>query len=165
MGNELYYIPSIKEFYIGFEYEQIGTGGKYISVIYEGQVLRKNYYYDEYESIEDLIEDGEIRVKHLDKDDIESLGFIYKKSTDLYASIKKIHLSDEFYLKKDIDLTYELLLYYNGDNTNIDICLFSQELCNNGEYSGDEYMYQISLNIKNKSELKIVLQQLNITEN
>tara|TARA_B100001059_G_C17285518_1_gene310289 strand:+ start:135 stop:506 length:372 start_codon:yes stop_codon:yes gene_type:complete len=101
-----YYIPEIEEFNIKFEYEIFGTKGWYDSKILP---LVLNYGH-----IKMLIEREQVRVKYLDDEDIESLGWIksdYKSfNNDVfyfkeYQLIFKNHTSVKI-IKDDMDVVY-----------------------------------------------------------
>jgi len=126
-----YYQPDISEFHVGFEYEyeDINQGGASTSW-YKGIIEPKQAY------IIDQIyrdEDREYRVKYLDKEDIESLGFIKE-------SIYSHKLNQDYYIE------------YNSEKP---IHTDSIEIKNNQNTLFSGY-------IKNKSELKKLLKQLNI---
>lgn len=130
-----YYIPSIEEFHVGFEYEELEMGSK--------EKFNKTIL-DEWDGLSGYI-DGttdlyeiargrkKVRVKYLDKEDIESLGFeVYDKYEDHFIKDNTvIHYRNEA-----------------GELYPIDIFIGKQS-----------YMF---MRIKNKSELKILLKQLNI---
>lgn len=136
MENKKYYTPSIEEFNIGFEYE--------------GMV---DYYKDKYEvfivkNTEDLIQRMKtyqsqdmdwIKIKYLDKEDIESLGFTYIK--DVF-SLNKLTVQS---YKKD-----NIILYHTSELNKIMIT-----------YSNEDIIVS-SISIKNKSELIKLLKALNI---
>jgi len=83
-----YYTPEIEEFHIGFRFSIEVTEGLWLNLVY-----------DEYNTINDVLEntdwkpftikeklsEGKVRIKYLDREDIEILGFefdgeaIYKK--------------------------------------------------------------------------------------
>lgn len=71
-----YYIPDISEFYVGFEFEYNDS-----DLIEEFQKIKFNWawadiVYDDYEHLtKDDLEDV-YRVKYLDSEDLENLGFI-----------------------------------------------------------------------------------------
>ena len=72
MEDNKYYTPELEEFHVGFEYEieDLGDDGRtrvWRPQIFEGEETR-TYFIEE-------LEKGEMRVKHLDREDIESLGF------------------------------------------------------------------------------------------
>jgi hypothetical protein len=65
-----YYTPEIEEFHVGFEFEYRNIGG-------EWEV--RSYPVDSYVHItQSLIDIDCIRVKYLDREDIESFGFDFK---------------------------------------------------------------------------------------
>lgn len=59
-----YYTPTIEEFHVGFEYEYKYSDKGWTFKVYEPHFTINNVEVEEY-----------CRVKHLDKEDIESLGF------------------------------------------------------------------------------------------
>lgn len=129
--TDKYYTPTIDEFRVGFEYESQDlclNGICWVKEKYQGEELR-TYLTDE-------LERKEIRVKQLDKEDIESLGFINIKE-NIFEKETKIH-------------KYELL-FYNNQLTTINV--------NNVKETMGGYFFGT---IKNKSELQIILKQLTI---
>jgi len=76
-----YYIPSIEEFHVGFECEEMGFG-----TIYANKIINEN---DNLQTLRAL--GSRIRVKHLDRKDIESFGFIW--DNDAYEA-EDIHYSN-----------------------------------------------------------------------
>lgn len=76
-----YYTPDISEFHVGFEYERMnGTDwekAELTNVDCWGTMARG--YENEFEEIDSLIRS--VRVKYLDKEDIESLGFEHDQTT------------------------------------------------------------------------------------
>ena len=142
MENEKYYTPTLNEFHVGFDYEE-KIGDEWISRILD-QI---------YENYELPIEDDDndlkrFRVKYLDKEDIESIGFKHiggKMVTDvgqLYSWNNKRYW---------VHLNYTKL----SDHCVIKI-----------ETSVEQYSIKTlvvhSIGIKNKSELLILFKQLNI---
>jgi hypothetical protein len=102
MENNKYYTPTIEEFHIGFEYETEDLHDDLYKMVwkpqvYEGEEMR-TYLTKE-------IEDKEIRVKYLDKEDIESLEFKYNEEYDCYNSTNKEGYCIEF-LSDEIQITY-----------------------------------------------------------
>lgn len=130
--KDKYYTPTKEEFHIGFEYEEF-YDGEYIKCIYKDQ---KN-------KLELILNYLKPRVKYLDKDDIEDLGFIYKKEDifKLPKTFRGLSTGDD---KK-------LFLYHNKTN----VCIWFRE--NRGS---EDTLFKGS--IKNKSALKVLLKQLNI---
>ncbi|NRA77284.1 MAG: hypothetical protein HRU18_03665 [Pseudoalteromonas sp.] len=122
-----YYTPEVEEFHVGFEY-QVLDGDVWIN-----EVVGLDNTGD-LEFLKDLIIEESCRVKYLDREDIESLGFVtYMKS-----------VKDSFKLGSTvIRLKVEQILIFRYD-----------------EYTIDELLFKGT--IKNKSELKRILKQLNI---
>ena len=118
-----YYTPEIEEFHVGFEYEShvYNSSSKALFWLKAEMDLTFDYYI------------SNTRVKYLDKEDIESFGFVFKGG--------------------DTHLTYHYGGYaitHTPSNNKINI------YC----YDGSEFVNVIT--IKNKSELKKLLKQLNI---
>jgi hypothetical protein len=138
-----YYTPEIEEFHVGFECEiQSSWGmqkGIYPSILREdtltGFQLQK---IGETETLKKVI--SGIRVKYLDKKDIESLGFSYYKT---HPGMEQMEFD-----KGEYELTYDP--NFKG----------RQWLRINLEGEGGVTLFSGS--IKNKSELKKLLKQLNI---
>ena len=151
---EKYYTPELEEFCEGFVYElnlnnTLGwtVGGftinsanaSFIGGIYEGK-----------ESLLNLQKEN-LRVKYLDREDIESLGFEYSAN---YADLPELgFLKDTNYLSPYT----QYLLYYNPNNKKLRI----ERIINCGT-GLDDYLFNGI--IKNKSELKKLLKQLCITK-
>lgn len=150
MGKEKYYTPSLEEFCIGFECET--------RVASFEENWKKTTIYAEFKdgwnsNLEELLiayEDGylEFRVKYLDQSDIEELGFIFTgKSIDVWFK-KDVHETPGGRHK----LTH-VTLHYNLQDHELKIdCYFGKE------HEGCLFEGFI----KNKSELKKVLNMLNI---
>ena len=91
-----------------------------------------------------------VRVKHLDQEDIESLGF------ELIESTKSNYYGDLFSVKQDCKLgsldftTYRLLL---GQQGRVQLTVIEDN-----SYGGDTK--EMNFAIKNKSELKKILKQI-----
>jgi hypothetical protein len=120
-----YYTPKIEEFHVGFEYEVLHDDNKWIkeSICKKPEVVSLPYM---------ILEN--IRVKYLDREDIESFGW-----------------------KKQDEDTFELgkhTLYYKRFNENfIEINVL-------GDYDGEFCHFKGHL--KNKIELKRLMEQLGI---
>lgn len=132
-----YYIPEPEEFHIGFEFER-----QQIVPEYDNQwrmkvkklVFTKEYFTSNairYNFFEDLKE-GKIRVKSLDQEDIESLGWKVN-----------YHSYGRNYLKGDFSLGYTY------DKLRMEI---------SHEKEGRFFLGEI----KNKSELTVIMKQLGI---
>ena len=150
-----YYTPEIEEFHVGFECEiQSSWGmqkGIYPSILREdtltGFQLQK---IGETETLKKVI--SGIRVKYLDKEDIESCGFgNYKKSVCAWYELEG-HFEDSF---ASYGYWTKIRLIHCESDNKIKILAF--------EHSWDEeetVLFQGK--IKNKSELKKLLKKLNI---
>lgn len=127
--EEKYYTPTIEEFHIGFEYEIKNPNWRqYDKLIVNEDFFNKENGFSDYWAFKR----GEVRIKLLDKEDIESLGF---KWGDLDA---KSYKKDNFILQK----------YSNNE-----IAIFNTKAVNKMRFRGI---------IKNKSELKKLMSQLKI---
>lgn len=182
-----YYTPDISEFYVGFEYELLDTNYEYkverlsdtkLKVLSDPIMteswVKKTYNDYDFLYIEDSIEaksnlkyyvdSKKVRVKYLDKEDIDGLGFkledmeLYKKD-GLYS---KFNLCASKFGKSINGRTYGISLFFDNsiDSTYIRI---------DGEFSpGAVYGHLGSTlyrgHTNNKSELVKLLKQLNINE-
>lgn len=133
---EKYYTPKIEEFHVGFEYEQAS-----MKMAAPKKWHKEIFYLND--SHIDIVKYGSLdkntRVKYLDKEDIESLGFK--------------HIGAGWFESKELDCRVrkwkglEVDIYKNWSHLNV---TEQNELkCFTGE-------------IKNKSELKKLLKQLSI---
>lgn len=176
-----YYIPEIQEFYIGFEFE-------YKS--YKGNLLNKEDVITEWIKCDDLsnewdyedcslyavvkrIRDNEIRVKYLDQEDIKNLGWknckhnkdleviskhtfeFSKQQNQEITALKEFCsiLNPNSNVKSSLDLPYQLII----TNTNNIIILDTALSCYH--YKWSKIFTGV---IKNKQELKKIMQQLQI---
>ncbi len=125
---EKYYEPDISEFYVGFEFERtVGTSDD-------------SYYHDKIEEVHEIADVfccEKVRVKYLDREDIESLGWVFV-SPDRYLKYRKD--GDEFDL------------FHNPENNNVWI---RKALTANTDTNSTMFLGEI----KNKSELKVILRQ------
>lgn len=134
-----YYTPKLEEFHIGFEYEV---------KIPEDKLWSKEIFYlnnshidlIQYVDIQDEFTKNAIRIKYLDKEDIENLGFELQKD-DSFTKLDD---------KRDCCwiITY---IAYNGIIKDIEV---SQEF---GSYPLITFF---NGTIKNKSELKQILKMI-----
>lgn len=132
METNKYYTPTTEEFHKGFEFEWFQNN-------FEKEIFSITTD-DDLEIIDDEIREGKIRVKLLDREDIESLGW------ELDSCVEQ----ECFYLHISSNL-------HNGD-----IRLIFREKENSIEINAcrfGECFYGI---LKNKSELKKLMNQLNI---
>lgn len=119
-----YYTPELEEFHVNFEYEFKDSFGKW-----EPEVKDLDYW----DSIPEDIERGLIRVKHLNKEDIEDLGFIKSEKTEGAFAMEQ---------------TYgETILIMNGDLVSI--------IDTSKKLNGRRRVFRGT--IKNKSVLKQIL--------
>ena len=149
-----YYTPEIEEFYVGFEYEMVIPVGftyidfsnpdekpeitwsdKYSKGVF--QVKPADPFGGELASIAAAIKINKCRVKYLDKEDIESLGWVGQKANSVYFKKGKYRLVH--WMDKPVRLV-----------TIIE------------EYTGGEEIILRKAMVKNKSELKKLLKQLGI---
>lgn len=148
-----YYRPSLEEFYLGFEYERfIPKSNSTEEGCWEKITMSVNYL--SLDEIDDEILEKEIRVKYLDKEDIESLGFkFYKEKTKT--------LLDESVMLFDSEKLNILLGYYYTLNK---IVIITKDPSKNEIYSktGQDPYKIAGIKIKNKSELIKLLKQLEI---
>jgi len=141
-----YYTPLPKEFYIGFEYET-----NYLQD-YDNWVKETlsqedaSYFFDSYITDASPLE---FRVKYLDKEDIESLGWRRDK-------LRAFQLNKQFYYKNN------LVLFYNADKNELSIITRDPSLSEEFSRTNIDPDYVHKIIIKNKSELKVLLKQLNI---
>lgn len=146
---EKYYTPEIEEFHIGFEYEVFETPFGKNKGNWNKSILNTPQYFQSinWKWIAENLE--KIRVKYLDKEDIESLGFIFDK-TSKEGQWK--------FFKNNICLFYrpetKELGTFTVDPSKSDFMI---------KYSRDNKMISFLI-IKNKSELIKLLKQLKIID-
>jgi hypothetical protein len=140
MEDNKYYTPEIEEFHVGFEYEARPKGSEVDFIKF--RIEKNEIYY----SLYSLFKTSEIRVKYLDNEDIESLG--WKEDIEsLGWKVEQKPLGSwnegEYYVENKEGCTV-------FDFDNIDPS--EPTIIFNG----------VTFIIKNKSELKKLIQQLNI---
>jgi len=165
MQNELinktfmdkYYTPTIEEFHVGFEYEY-NSDTQWLHESTNRKWKKKEYYpscsmdgeSDHYE-IESMLSNNEVRVKHLDREDIESLGAKHDNNGYYYFDVPHTENSNEYF-----DLDGNLIafpywtLHYAEKAKAVTIIDFHGDSRING------------IRVKNKSELKRILTQLGV---
>ena len=132
MANS-YYTPTIEEFHVGFEYESeemapCGSGTHFVKdTIEKPDDIKNAFDFDDYCHTE-------LRVKLLDREDIESLGWKYS------------NVKSEYFSKNGFDLVL------HKDNF---LTIYEDK-------GADEFSFRGT--IKNKSELKKLMQQLSIAD-
>ena len=143
MKNDKYYTPDISEFYEGFEFEELIENDDETEEWYQVVYHTNDFITDDGWIIQSPIYDRGIedwiRVKYLDKEDIESLGFEHDQTTKDGSYFYKGSLIDD----------NQWSLCKNG--LSIDI----YDINNKSDF-------RFNGTIKNKSELKRLLKQLNI---
>ena len=144
-----YYTPIIDEFYVGFEYERMNgldwEKTELTNIDCCGTMARG--YENEFEEIDSSIRT--VRVKYLDKEDMESLGFICKyESNSIYYTYK-----ESVSLFNSGVWTLKLINWPSEDNIRLTISDASID---------DEVIFRGK--IKNKSELIKLLKQIGLNE-
>ncbi len=139
--EDKYYTPELEEFHLGFEYEVYASNGnedKWIPSTW-GIFQSLEYFRDLEYTLERAyrVKEEFTRVKYLDKEDIESLGWILDNRGMNYS-----HYNSKY-----------LMQVYNTDI----------RIYNPGKENGT-YTNQLNLKINNKSELKKLMKQLGIYE-
>ena len=166
MENTKYYTPEIEEFCVGFEYEQKVKFGWYNSIFGELNGEYIGEYDNELSECYWEIRHNNIRVKYLDKTDIESFGFINILTTGTqrfkkYVNLKQLEDGEWFDYYLFLSLRY-------FDNTphitikKIDIHTYEEEIEVNDNVK-TEYLFQGY--VKNKHEFSKILKQLGIDGN
>lgn len=158
MKNKKYYTPEIEEIHVGFECEYSTladtTGENHRNWEFTDDVISGKIDTFLLKSIIiEMMEEGKdmpLRVKYLDQEDIESFGFkhIGKSVCNWY---KKVERREDGYSTYGYWNSFTLTLC--EDNK---VKIFAQEYDNDSENT----LFQGT--IKNKSELKKLLKQLNI---
>lgn len=137
-----YYTPSIEEFRVGFEYEQVSINPQEDITISDKLKYEKCKFPDPFVGYcLDKLNLNTCRVKYLDQEDIESLGFTetnYLENTDYAITFEKQHKNGK------AEITYWYSIHY------IEI------------YTAEDVDTQFQGYCKNKSELKVLLKQLEI---
>ena len=133
-----YYVPSIEEFHVGFEYEFKNHLDKFI-----GATVEEDWATPPYSS---NIYTGDIRVKYLDRSDIEELGW-KEKTWYNYSGYFGMEVNDKEYT----------LGFHSNDpasplSMRVDII--------RNDYGNNVMLFQGI--IKNKSELKKIMQMVKI---
>ena len=133
--KDKYYTPKINEFHEGFVYESR----------FDKDSEWKKYQIETFynmQSICDKVRSGDVRVKYLDREDIESLGFTLSEREEYKYNTMIIFTKDNYVLGL---FPNNAVLIYSTDL----LKRVSSTLCYN-------------LIVKNKSELVKLLSQLNI---
>jgi hypothetical protein len=154
-----YYTPEISEFHVGFEYEEKSSGLWTPQIYNEFSPIINQEIINEHDDREDTIElylkCEAVRVKYLDREDIESLGWVHEGTTvdDWYQLrfLERIDMALSNHGNRSFRMQHDF-------RTNQGVIITGYEF---DDWSGDETtMYRGSC--KNKSELKRLLKQLGI---
>lgn len=150
-----YYTPTIEEFHIGFEFEELFQDKPTKMKVYSKEELKAFPYswqklkLDTSHSISRItskIAQDKVRVKYLDQQDIEDLGFIYTgKSIDIWFEKKGYFQIGDW-------VSFKIKLHYGLHDNRLYIIAMD---------CGDEYKLFEGI-VKNKSELKKILQQVGV---
>jgi hypothetical protein len=144
MSNK-YYTPTIEEFRVGFEYEQLSINPQEDITVSNKVKYEKCKFPDPFLGYRlDRLNLSNIRVKYLDKEDIESLGF-----TEI--------TEDTFEKRKTGDplVTYSID-YFQIDNSDKVFLRIGQDVL-----SYEDILFQGS--VRNVSELITLLKQIGIS--
>lgn len=155
---EKYYIPTIDEFHVGFEYERMNGYDWECAEItpyeFSGMYCNRD---EENEFDEICFHLRDVRVRYLDVNDIESFGFTHTTSLKGYQENFRIEkLFRRLNEEHDDTMWQNVFLQYAPDIHRI---IIRNEISDGSE---DETFFEGV--IKNKSELKKLLIQLNIIE-
>jgi len=153
-----YYTPTIEDFCFGFEYQiKCYETDAYLKKWVDFNNIinleeKDNSFYKSLSEFKFQLNNGNIRVKHLDREDIESLGFQFTNVIEL--------INDSFVegFEKDNVVVYEL----NGKW----IIYIEKEYDESNKITGnwaDDVLFKGI--IKNKSEFKKLMVQLGIIKN
>lgn len=147
-----YYVPSIEEFYVGFEYEYLTIKGEWIKDIF-GSTKPFDTEQMDFDIVRKISNDlpDELRVKYLDKEDIESLGLkVSDKCVRKYVDLFEANYNDR---RREDD---KVRLIYTYSNKHVLISI------GNSKASYPEWKTLFTGTTRNISELKIVLKQIGI---
>jgi hypothetical protein len=152
-----YYTPQIEEFHVGFEYEYLTVDGKWVKDIFMS-IKPEDTEQMDLSIVESILKNHstELRVKYIDKEDIVSLGWKVTKDRDYEFDAQLIVSDFQFF-----DLTYDL-----EEHSLIIEEFYQSKLCAETSYVSNPLLYNSKTifegYIKNKSELKVLMKQLNI---
>ena len=152
-----YYTPSIEEFHVGFEYELLKRKSVYdaewkfeiIKRVFDVNVVSNSYDWARF-NID--LKDKEIRVKYLDADDIESLGWKNGESSSPYYKQELFRIIVNNVGFNDTTI-YTLTILKSSKQLSLTIEHHS---------SWHNSRNEMFIIIKNKSELKKLMNQLGI---
>lgn len=106
-----YYTPTIEEFHAGFEYEAKSLkDNTWHPLVWGIERDHNNRIKDVLAQMEFFINTGQIRVKYLDKEDIEALGWKYVKTGDEFSNVAlyfKIRTNEGFTSPDVYDMRFD----------------------------------------------------------
>lgn len=147
-----YYTPSIEGFHVGFEYERLSVADIWTKLKIQGDDINA--------ALSDYITKGIIRVKYLDKEDIESFGF-----SEIHGDQRIFFGEVGFDFFKEITHNMYHIVYHNYKDDKFDI---NHHLCidihNSTTMKTGENASLFKGNILNKSEFAKLLKQLHVYE-
>ena len=153
--KDKYYTPDISEFHVGFECEyEVSDIWESIIIGIEGAGHYNDIWCFEFSDYSNAINTKSIRVKYLDKEDIESLGFIKLPDIENVFKYKINYTTHGLKDTKEWFYWHISLLERSDKYPNLIIS-------NNEDYDTLDVIFEGW--IKNKSELKVLLKQLKIT--
>ena len=152
--KETHYTPTIEEFHVGFEFEYKSdrhgiydnTNGEFKKEAFTGSGNEVDGL--EVHFIQNNLTSGNIRVKHLDQEDIESLG--WESTGSAWYNLKNVPGALGYYL-------YVKMRFFEGEAL---IKAFRYDPLGNPDYQEETNLFDGK--IKNKSELKKLMQMLSI---
>jgi hypothetical protein len=158
--DDKYYTPTIEEFHVGFEYEYLNIK----SVWVKSNDFSNEYDYEDsplYGVIKG-IEDTEVRVKYLDKEDIEGFSktnfpeitFKYDNNAEPIPGRKDTFALPKAYFLDDQLYSGQLWILYHWENDNVVWIEYIKDC------AGEGYLFKGV--IKNKSELKRILKMIGV---
>lgn len=154
MSEEKYYVPDISEFHVGFEYEWRNRDG-FPDDIFKKAIIKNGTQIDYIHKSDNGIDRNyDLRVKYLDRSDIESCGWLFKGVGGQKSIFFKMDglKSPEWLEGHHIS---KLKLVYNSTKEYKWIKIIAM-------ISGDEDTL-FEGTIKNINELQKLMQQLNIS--
>lgn len=145
MEENKYYTPEIEEFHVGFEYE-ITNGYEWV---------KKSFCHEDfntflYQHLYNAINQQHVRVKFLDREDIESLGWEFKERC--IWEIPFIYSFDEIGIGEVNNVKGAWRLIYTKDR----FCAIIKDCYGDSDHFRGE--------VKNKSELRKLMKMLEITK-
>jgi len=145
--KDKYYIPTIEEFHIGFKFDYDNSREWVEDTIFDTTMSLRD--------ISKSCRNKEVRVKYLNIEDIKSFGFIHSNKS-LKGLNERFYLEHRKRIHPNVGHRYHdiYIQYYPDRNT---IIIESKDI---GSKPGLEKFFEGT--IRNKSEFKILLTQLNI---